>query len=140
MIAEGWGYTNVLLSETLFDVESGFMTKNELAVGVHISLIAAVGVFETPTTCKVGPSVTITVPAGSQQASGASYVSQLIMSDVFETHFNDASTSDITVKTGETKIHAHKIILIAQSAVFKAMFQVKSPVSHLQHKSDFRVV
>lgn len=47
------------------------------------------------------------------------------MSDVFETHFNDASTCDITVKAGAIKIHAHKIVLIAQSALFRAMFQYR---------------
>ena len=46
------------------------------------------------------------------------------MSEVFETHFDDASTCDVIVKPGATKIHAHKIVLIAQSAMFRAMFQV----------------
>ena len=46
------------------------------------------------------------------------------MPNVFQLHFNDASTSDIILQTGEVKIHAHKIVLIAHSALFRGMFQV----------------
>jgi len=59
------------------------------------------------------------------QATGASPSTP----NVFQSYFNDASTSDITVKAGEVKIHAHKIALIAHSALFRAMFQVK-PLSN----------
>ena len=45
------------------------------------------------------------------------------MPNVFQSHFN-ASTSVIIVKTGEVKIYAHKIVLIAHSALFRGMFQV----------------
>ena len=37
---------------------------------------------------------------------------------------DDSSTSDIVVMAEEAKIHAHKIVLSAQSSLFKAMFQV----------------
>ena len=42
----------------------------------------------------------------------------------FGPFFDDPSTSDIVVMAGEAKIHAHKIILSAQSTFFKGMFQV----------------
>ena len=42
----------------------------------------------------------------------------------FGPFFDDSSTSDIVVMAGKAKIHAHKIILSAQSSLFKAMFQV----------------
>ena len=43
---------------------------------------------------------------------------------LFAPYFDDPSTSDIVVKAGETKVHAHKIVLTAHSAFLKAMFQV----------------
>lgn len=46
---------------------------------------------------------------------------------MFKSHFDDASTCDITVRAGEVKFCAHKIVLIAQSALFRAMFQVREP-------------
>lgn len=42
----------------------------------------------------------------------------------FASSFDDETTSDIVLKAGETRVHAHKAILSAQSALFKAMFQV----------------
>ena len=42
----------------------------------------------------------------------------------FGPFFDDASLSDIVVKAGEAKIHAHKNVLSAHSSTFKAMFQV----------------
>ena len=55
------------------------------------------------------------------------------VSDVFMSHFDDAATCDITVTAGEVKICAHKIVLIAHSALFRGMFQVRQ--RHLQHKA-----
>ena len=49
-----------------------------------------------------------------------------MMASVFQLHLDDASTSDVIVKAGEVKIHAHKIILIAHLALFRAMFQVNT--------------
>lgn len=43
---------------------------------------------------------------------------------LFAPYFDDPSSSDIVVKAGETRLHAHKIVLTAHSALFKAMFQV----------------
>ncbi|KAL0019763.1 hypothetical protein WJX79_003398 [Trebouxia sp. C0005] len=71
----------------------------ELIALVHISVIAA--------------------DDNTRQATGASPS----ISNVFQSHFDDASTSDIIVKAGEVKIHAHKIVLIAHSALFRAIFQ-----------------
>ncbi|DBA92437.1 TPA: protein modification by small protein conjugation [Trebouxia sp. C0004] len=45
------------------------------------------------------------------------------MPNVFQLHFDDASTSEIIVKAGEVKIHAHRIVSIAHSALFRAMLQ-----------------
>ena len=38
--------------------------------------------------------------------------------------FDDPVSSDIVIKTGDTTVHAHKLVLAAQSPAFKAMFQV----------------
>lgn len=46
------------------------------------------------------------------------------IASLFAPYFDDSSTSDIVVKAGETRIHAHKIVLAAHSTLFKAMFQV----------------
>ncbi|DBA81118.1 TPA: hypothetical protein ACH3X2_007090 [Trebouxia sp. C0005] len=86
-------------SETLFDIGKGFVKQQELIALVHISVIAA--------------------DDNTRQATGASPS----ISNVFQSHFDDASTSDIIVKAGEVKIHAHKIVLIAHSALFRAIFQ-----------------
>ena len=47
------------------------------------------------------------------------------MSDVFKSYFNDAATCDVTVIADDIKISAHKVVLVAQSALFRAMFQVR---------------
>lgn len=44
----GWGNLNMLSSEVLFDVDKGFMKKQELVLGVHISAIATVGSLGLP--------------------------------------------------------------------------------------------
>ena len=43
----------------------------------------------------------------------------------FNEHYNDTSLSDVILKAGACQVHAHKIILAAQSPSFKAMFQVQ---------------
>ncbi len=43
----------------------------------------------------------------------------------FIEHYNDASLSDVILKAGDCHVHAHKIVLAAQSPSFKAMFQVQ---------------
>ena len=43
----------------------------------------------------------------------------------FIDYYNDASLSDVILKAGDCQVHAHKIILAAQSSSFKAMFQVQ---------------
>lgn len=50
------------------------------------------------------------------------------------TLFDDAASSDIAIKARDTTVHAHKIILAAQSPYFRAMFQV-SIRQHLQCNS-----
>lgn len=50
----------------------------------------------------------------------------------FGPFFDDASLSDIVVKAGEAKIHAHKIVLSAHSSTFKAMFQTGTKDSTAQ--------
>lgn len=43
----------------------------------------------------------------------------------FNEHYNDAALSDVTLKAGDCQVHAHRIVLAAQSPWFKAMFQVQ---------------
>ena len=38
--------------------------------------------------------------------------------------FGDPASSDIILTTGDTRIYAHKAVLVAQSALFRVMFQV----------------
>ena len=64
--ATDWGHSKLLSTETLFDVNSGFMKERELVVGVHISVMAAVHSAGTPATSRVGLSVILPVPAESQ--------------------------------------------------------------------------
>ena len=40
---------------------------------------------------------------------------------------------DITLKAEDTTVHAHKIVLAAQSSCFKAMFQACSPTQTHTH-------
>lgn len=49
----------------------------------------------------------------------------------FGSFFDDSTTSDIVVMAGEANIHPHKIVLSAQSSLFKAMFQVMVNMLHL---------
>ncbi|KAA6422509.1 MAG: hypothetical protein FRX49_07684 [Trebouxia sp. A1-2] len=93
----GWGNKNFLSSQSLFDTEQGFMQGQEMIVGVHISAIE---------------------PAIKRRKRMQDTAPQ------FGPFFDDPSTSDIVVMAGEAKIHAHKIILSAQSTFFKGMFQV----------------
>lgn len=44
----------------------------------------------------------------------------------FNCYFDDPVTGDVVLKAGDTSLHAHKIVLAAQSTLFKAMFQVQS--------------
>ncbi|DBB14603.1 TPA: RCC1 and BTB domain-containing protein 1 [Trebouxia sp. C0006] len=90
---------DMMSSETFYDIDKGFVKQHKLIAVVHISLIATAN--------------------STRQATGA-FPS---MPNVFQLHFNDASTSDIILQTGEVKIHAHKIVLIAHSALFRGMFQ-----------------
>ena len=43
----------------------------------------------------------------------------------FISFLDDPVTSDVLLKAEKTKLHVHKILLAAQSTLFKAMFQVK---------------
>ncbi len=43
----------------------------------------------------------------------------------FTEHYNDTSLSDVILKAGDCRVHAHKVIVAAQSPSFKAMFQVQ---------------
>lgn len=52
MPRKGRGTNHMLLSETFFDVNSGFMKERELVAGVHISVIADVGNAGTPITLR----------------------------------------------------------------------------------------
>jgi len=47
------------------------------------------------------------------------------LSHSFTEHYNDTSLSDVIFKAGDCQVHAHKIILAAQSPSFEAMFQVQ---------------
>lgn len=113
----------MLASETLFDVKKGFTQDKHLLVGVHISAIAAVGHHpKHPTSQFASPSNHMCLQDhGKAQAA----LPSPCLSDTFQSYFGDASTSDVIVKAGEVKLHCHKIILIAQSALFRAMFQVR---------------
>ena len=44
--------------------------------------------------------------------------------DLFEAAYNDASFSDVVIKAGKLSLNAHKVVLAAHSATFKAMCQV----------------
>ncbi|DBA72900.1 TPA: Galactose oxidase, central domain [Trebouxia sp. C0005] len=101
----GWGNKNFLSSQSLFDTEQGFMQGQEMIVGVHISAIE---------------------PAIKRQKRMQDTAPQ------FGPFFDDPSTSDIVVMAGEAKIHAHKIILSAQSTFFKGMFQTGTKESTAQ--------
>ena len=46
----------------------------------------------------------------------------------FVSFLDDPVTADVILKAGNTELHAHRIILAAQSALFKAMFQVKCSI------------
>lgn len=39
--------------------------------------------------------------------------------------FDNPVSSDVAIKAGNTTVHAHKLILAAQSPALQAMFQVK---------------
>jgi len=48
---------------------------------------------------------------------------QSTLCDGIKTIYEDDQMSDVTIKAGDTVIHAHKVVLAAHSASFKAMFQ-----------------
>lgn len=119
-----WGHSKLLSTEALFDVNSGFVKDRELVVGVHISVMAAVGIAGHQLHLESASLPHSVCLQDHNKFEGQAAFPSPSMSEVFETHFDDASTCDVTVKGGATKIHAHKIVLIAQSAMFRAMFQV----------------
>lgn len=92
-----YGYPHLASHEQVFEPDNGFLREKTITMGVHISLIAK----EDAETCPEYPSVT----------------------KCFAPFYDDPETSDILVKAGDKEIHAHKIILSAQSALFGAMFQ-----------------
>lgn len=53
----------------------------------------------------------------------------------FDSFFNDSVTVNIVLKAGDTSLHAHKIVLAAQSTLFKAMFQVQIHKNSKQDRS-----
>ena len=52
--------------------------------------------------------------------------------------FDDPLTSDVVLKADDTSLHAHKIVLAAQSTLFKAMFQV-TPSMLLLHSVHYPI-
>lgn len=54
----------------------------------------------------------------------------------FVAFLDDPVTADVILKAGKTKLHAHRIVLAAQSPLFKAMFQVKCSMLGLHSSSD----
>ena len=60
------------------------------------------------------------------------------VTECFAPFYDDPETSDILVKAGDKEIHAHKIILSAQSALFRAMFQVYGSAFGIHHASLMR--
>ena len=110
----------------LFDTNSGFIKEQEVVVMVLMGTIAVVSSHNIKSNLEcVSPSHSMRLQDDSR-LNGQVAIPSPSMSAVFVSLFDEAaSTRDIIVKAGEVKIHAHKIVLIAQSALFRAMFQVR---------------
>ena len=64
------------------------------------------------------------IPIASQASAPkpASIVPQAIC---YADAYNDPILSDVVLKAGETRIHAHRVVLSSHSPSFKAMFLVR---------------
>lgn len=83
----------------IFDTQEGFLQDKALTLGVHLSVIVQ------DTTMAVNPPL------------------NPCLTTCLIPYLDDSATADILVTAGSTRIHAHKMLLSAQSALFKAMFQ-----------------
>jgi len=110
----------LMSSEYLFRTKDGFMQGQELVVGVHISAIEPVGVLMLS---HIGLLFTCVQHSPGLRGNKRQQPVQENPS-LFGPFFDNFQTSDIVVKAGEAKIHAHKVVLSAHSSLFKAMFQV----------------
>ncbi len=72
------------------------------------------------------------VSQGKDQHQNPSAVLNCSLNHSFADLYNNALLSDVILKAGEFHVHAHRIILAAQSSSFKAMFQVQLPAEHHQ--------
>ncbi len=69
---------------------------------------------------------------GNEQHQNPSAVLNCSLNHSFADLYNNTLLSDVTLKAGDCQVHAHKIILAAQSPSFKAMFQVQLPAQYHQ--------
>ncbi|KAL3161686.1 hypothetical protein ABBQ38_008785 [Trebouxia sp. C0009 RCD-2024] len=99
----GKGYVQFIPMLTALDPKAGYLGEGHLTIGVHICL-----------------SVTnmVDVPGAQlRHTLGSALCNNL------RALFDDPITSDVAITAGETTIHAHKLVLAAQSLSFNAMFQ-----------------
>ena len=116
---------------TALNPMAGYLKDGQLTVGVHLSLPVTHAVnsgslaflpyvfcmchFPKPLQLQVDPPV----------AKAGDALHSALCTNIAAL-FDDPVSSDVEIKAGDTTVHAHKLILIASSPAFKAMFQVSS--------------
>ncbi|CAD6204159.1 GSCOCG00009892001-RA-CDS [Cotesia congregata] len=98
----GWGFPEFVKIDTLLEKENRFLQYDTLIVSVDLTVYDDYVAVNSPNYLLEG--------------------SERKLSDDFKNLFETKNKCDITIKVGDKKFEAHKVILIARSSVFNAMF------------------
>lgn len=109
-----WGCPGFLMRDKASSPAAGFIQNGSLLVGVNISLPHHKDQLHLSHNCSMDNTFKL----------------QSTLCDGIKTIYEDDQMSDFTIKAGDTVIHAHKVVLAAHSASFKAMFQSEMQEAH----------
>jgi len=110
---------------------SGFLADGYATMGVHMSMMNAVRQVVCCSLQLCCHCYTQQPLVQMQQQDQERISANAPPQQPFVSMYDCATFSDIILKAGSTRIHAHKVILAPQSASFQAMFQVSPCVKLL---------
>uniref|UniRef100_A0A0K0FNX4 Speckle-type POZ protein-like (inferred by orthology to a human protein) n=1 Tax=Strongyloides venezuelensis TaxID=75913 RepID=A0A0K0FNX4_STRVS len=103
---KGWGFTNFIERDFLLNESNGLLINDKLTILCEAEIIEV----KSENHDNSETSINITIPQSKLP---------LDYGEMFESSF----LTDCVIKTGNTKINAHKVILCARSSVFSDIFK-----------------